>query len=336
MSNATQRKAIEFIKRTACKTGPLNISFYGGEALLEQEIIKMFVGELTAFFGSRVEFDISTNGYLLGKHVVDYVCSHPQIHVSVTVDGCKDIHDRNRRHADGSATFDKIASNLNDFKVRYPKEYDERIKLLVTLGSYSDIAIANKEYDKLKDMCGKRGLKVSRIVQNYDTGNYLIESQSERDAFVVEAMKHKANGITDLYTIVLDELLRCGKKRRTLPVWYTVGSKDKLETELHTCLNNPYCVFISSDGDLFPCEKFGTAGAIGNLDTGFNEEEIKKVAMRYALRRTLLCHSCAAYEYCKLCLKDSKMKFGDQRKFCKDYIENIKTAIKIIENGKIL
>ena len=167
MTEDIRQKTLDFIKRTANTTSQLHISFYGGETLLEFNNVIWFIEKLEQCFGKRVTFDISTNGYLLTRKVVDDICSHPGVGISVSVDGSQEIHNRSRRLANGRPTYEQIRANLMDFKRRYPKEYTKRVRILVTLASYRDLETADKNFEELKSMTGEKNILVSRIVQNY-------------------------------------------------------------------------------------------------------------------------------------------------------------------------
>ena len=118
---------ISFISNEAVKEGEISISFYGGESLLVLDKIKFVVQRLILLFKERISFSISTNGYLLSKPVIDWICSVPRVNLSITIDGDEEMHNLNRVLSDGTPTHRKILSNLQYFHDRYPFEYTERV-----------------------------------------------------------------------------------------------------------------------------------------------------------------------------------------------------------------
>lgn len=86
------------------------ITLFGGEPLLEEnkERIEHIVNE-----GKRYGFKFSaiTNGYDLDKYV-NLLSKDLISEVQITIDGCKEVHDKRRLHANQVSTFDKIMSNV--------------------------------------------------------------------------------------------------------------------------------------------------------------------------------------------------------------------------------
>lgn len=76
----------------------IKIEFQGGEPLLNFELIRSIVPpakERAAGLGKQVEFVITTNLALLTDEVLDF-CREHSIHISTSLDGPADLHNRNR------------------------------------------------------------------------------------------------------------------------------------------------------------------------------------------------------------------------------------------------
>jgi len=91
----------------------LSISFFGGEPLLEYELMKKGVAyalqnkskDMTLSFG------ITTNGVLLDKEKVDFMVKH-NFSMILSVDGDKESHDINRVYKNGKGTYEDILKNI--------------------------------------------------------------------------------------------------------------------------------------------------------------------------------------------------------------------------------
>ena len=99
------------------------ITFYGGEPLIEFDLLKRCVeyAETKAKeLGKQIRFAITTNGTLLDDEVTDYLVAHHFL-IMVSIDGAAASHDRYRVFPDGSGSFDLIDRNVRRFAARYPE-----------------------------------------------------------------------------------------------------------------------------------------------------------------------------------------------------------------------
>lgn len=326
MSEHTINKAIAFVSRHAHPTDGISVSFYGGEALLEFDAICNIITELRTIFGSRLTCDISTNGLLLSEEVIDRLCLLPDTGISVSLDASPEIHDSRRTNPDGSPTYRRIVRNLSRFKEKYPEEYQRRVRLMVTFESIQELELANASYSRFEALAGQKGIHISRVMPNFDKSIYLPDSVESKRRALRDALRKRNLGIRDFHALWLADLERKVTKRFDM-------NDGCGNIRLHSCLNSLYSIFITSDGTLYPCEKFGTDCSIGNLDSGIDRLKIKKLAIRYTLRRQVMCGTCPLVEFCGRCLADMKLNAADMRLMCNDYKNDIINYLEFHEAG---
>jgi His-Xaa-Ser system radical SAM maturase HxsB len=96
MSEETAERALEL---TFSSPSPLiKIEFQGGEPLLNFGLIEKIVNDAKALnlhYGRDLSFVIATNLALLDEHVLEFCRAH-DVHISTSLDGPADIHNRNR------------------------------------------------------------------------------------------------------------------------------------------------------------------------------------------------------------------------------------------------
>ncbi|WP_042433370.1 radical SAM protein [Streptacidiphilus anmyonensis] len=95
----------------------LMLMFHGGEPLLRFAQIRELVdfsNRTAAEVGASVDFTIQTNGLHFSEPVVDFLRTH-RFSVGVSLDGPREIHDRDRVDHGGRGTFDRIAENFRLF-----------------------------------------------------------------------------------------------------------------------------------------------------------------------------------------------------------------------------
>ena len=127
MSFETARKAVTaFINHRPKRAG---IGFYGGEPLLEFDLLKqivLFAEEQAGQFATSVGFSITTNGTLLTDEKIHFLAQH-EFSVLVSLDGDKKSHDRYRifrnqnRPEKRIGSFDTVIKNMTRFVELYPE-----------------------------------------------------------------------------------------------------------------------------------------------------------------------------------------------------------------------
>ncbi len=112
MTLTTAQKAIDILFSNA---GPsVNITFFGGEPLLEFDLIQAIVPYVMANarqLGKEVTWAITTNGTLVTEEILQFFAQY-NIYLLLSLDGGPETHDRYRRTKSGEGTWHKIAALL--------------------------------------------------------------------------------------------------------------------------------------------------------------------------------------------------------------------------------
>jgi uncharacterized protein len=224
------------------KNNSISIGFYGGEALLEFELIKKivkYVREKTLELGMNdiynIKFRISTNGYLLIRQdVLDFLIKN-NFKVDISLDGPKKEHNKFRVTKDLGETWDTIWKNINNIKTNYPKFYSDNVNYLVTLHPWHDTSqidqffLENPEYFKDNN----------------------IRANLVNDQFLSENIKKKWFGRN---TFKSSELII---SRRNERIALKVSMKKISSASKFTgmCFPGQMKLFVSSDGKISVCER---------------------------------------------------------------------------------
>jgi uncharacterized protein len=112
MSFDTARETLDFL---ACASnGSCTITFFGGEPLMEFELIKQLVEYGESRHGQKLKYRMSTNGTLLRRSTIDF-CREHDIFFVLSLDGDQEQHDANRAFAGGGAgSYGTIVGRLDD------------------------------------------------------------------------------------------------------------------------------------------------------------------------------------------------------------------------------
>ena len=90
----------------------VKVVLHGGEPLLAGgDLIEYVVNQVRGSTDARVEFDMQTNGILLDAGYLKLFDSL-DVHISVSLDGDANAHDRHRRRANGQGSHASVVSSL--------------------------------------------------------------------------------------------------------------------------------------------------------------------------------------------------------------------------------
>jgi uncharacterized protein len=101
----------ERIQKNSIKN--LSIVFFGGEPLMNYEIVLKAAQDLHALASSttKVSLSLITNGSLLSSERIDDLHEYFDL-VQITLDGYKSDHDKRRPYKNGNGSFEEIYKNL--------------------------------------------------------------------------------------------------------------------------------------------------------------------------------------------------------------------------------
>jgi uncharacterized protein len=108
MSLDTADKLEKFILKNRKDNDNVRIDFYGGEPLLDVPMIRYIsekMATMTQQNGKLYEFYLVTNGSLLTEKVLDTLIPLGLRGIKITLDGPKDIHDKQRPYVHGKGSF---------------------------------------------------------------------------------------------------------------------------------------------------------------------------------------------------------------------------------------
>lgn len=115
----------EFINKRIVNYQKLDISWFGGEPLMQYEKLLLYntkLRELCVEMNKGFSAALVTNGFLLKPKVFKELLNSGINSFQVTFDGFKEKHDITRKSMTGQSTFDKISNNLR--YIRKMKNYN--------------------------------------------------------------------------------------------------------------------------------------------------------------------------------------------------------------------
>ncbi len=110
MSFDVGRRALDFLIENSGSRRNLEVDFFGGEPLLNFEVVKQLVAYARSVEKEKnknFRFTLTTNGMLIDDDVIEF-CNRECHNVVLSLDGRKEIHDAKRPTPSGGGSYDII------------------------------------------------------------------------------------------------------------------------------------------------------------------------------------------------------------------------------------
>ncbi|MDR0221520.1 MAG: SPASM domain-containing protein [Lachnospiraceae bacterium] len=110
MSLAVGKQALDFLVKASEKRVKLEVDFFGGEPLLNWEVVKELVAygrSLETPYQKKIRFTLTTNGLLLTEEMFGFI-NQEMDNVVLSLDGRQEIHDRMRPKRSGGGSYAEI------------------------------------------------------------------------------------------------------------------------------------------------------------------------------------------------------------------------------------
>lgn len=296
----TVKGSIDFYKSHNIDCADADISFYGGEALLEFDLVKAAVEYARGKFTNKpLHMSISSNGVLLTPYVIAWLSKNPDVTVTVTLNG--PYQDNYRRLRDGGGSLHLIMDQLRFIKQNYPMVWKYQIILICNITSLAELLSIRQFY--LSEV-GKLPILISGIVS--ENGNNAIKKillKRKHDAQWHNVLKRLYLEKNDPFLHVYYQLDLSGIHRREIFAQETNGV-------LGCCFPFLSQLFIAADGQFQICEKVCDGFDLGDLSHGWNMRQIKALYHNTVNFFNYGCRECWGQRLCTVCYKDVLGKTG--------------------------
>lgn len=121
MAAETAIASVEMLLEQSPDEERYSVVFFGGEPLSNRPLIEHMVEYCERRFaevGKQVDFIMTTNATMLTEEIVDYLNRH-RFGLSISMDGPKAIHDKNRITVSGQGTYEVVRRKAEMLLARY-------------------------------------------------------------------------------------------------------------------------------------------------------------------------------------------------------------------------
>ena len=287
MSTEVGKKAIDFIIANSGNRRNLEVDFFGGEPLMNFEVVKEIVEygrEQEKLHGKNFRFTITTNGVLLDDEKQKYINENMH-NVVLSLDGRKEIHDFMCPRAGGQGSYDLIVP-------KFQKLADSRNQTdYYVRGTFTHHNLDfSKDIFHFADDLGFKQVSVEPVVAD-STEDYAIQEE-------------------DLETIYKEY----EKIAEELYIRHKTGEKDFnffhfmvdltggpcVAKRLSGCGSGTEYMAVSPEGDLYPCHQFvgQPEFKLGTVFEGIKNNEIREEFANCNVYTKPDCKKCWAKFYC--------------------------------------
>lgn len=331
MSIDTAKSAIDYTINHSSEMDEICFSFYGGEPLLELELIKKCVAYVkNQMIGRKYKFSITTNGTLLVPDTVKFLVENGFI-LSISLDGPQKDHDANRKFRSGQGSFSTIIKNISYIKENF-FDFWRTIQILITLNPKVNLEEVITFFDE-EEVIPKNLIQFNEVESTNLKNKELIKYQKNyycNRKFLYLKMLMALAGMIDkrscskLFERMLEdkkEFIKGLKKGRRLQSCIHHGGP---------CIPGMKKLFVSVDGKFYPCEKVVENSdeiSIGDIKNGLSTKDMARILNLGELTKKE-CLTCYALQDCKICI--ARIEGKDSKEFISK-----KSKIKVCEETRI-
>ena len=285
MSYEVGKAALDFLIAESGNRRNLEVDFFGGEPLLNFEVVKKLVAygrEQEKLHNKNFRFTLTTNGVLLNDEIMEFA-NREMANVVLSIDGRKEVNDRMRPFRKGAGSYDLIVPKFQKFaESRNQEKYYVR-------GTFT-----HNNLDFLEDVLhladlGFQQISVEPVVAK-PTESYALKEEDlpklfeEYDKLAVEMIKRrKENRGFHFFHFMIDlEGGPCVAKR------------------LSGCGSGTEYLAVTPWGDLYPCHQFvgNEEFLMGNVTEGIKSKELQEEFKHCNVYAKEKCRNCFAKFYC--------------------------------------
>jgi uncharacterized protein len=279
------KRAIDFLVEHSGKRRNLEVDFFGGEPLLNWEVVKRIVAyarEIEKEKGKNFRFTLTTNGVLIDDDVIDF--ANREMHnVVLSLDGRKEIHDTSRRFLDGRGSYDLILP-------KFRKLVDRR----GGKGYYIRGTYTHRNTDFTSDILHMADLGFTELSMEP-----VVSKEGEPYALTSSDLPELGRQ----YEILACEMLKRKKEGRGFTFYHFMLDLDGgpcIYKRVAGCGSGTEYLAVTPAGDLYPCHQFvgDPAFIMGNLWDGVINTEKREEFSGCNVYTRPECRACWARFYC--------------------------------------
>lgn len=285
MSLEVGKRALDFLIENSGTRRNLEVDFFGGEPLMNFQIIKDLVAyarEIEKKHGKNFRFTLTTNGVLIDDDVIEFA-NKEMSNVVLSLDGRKEVHDRFRVDLAGKGSYDKIVPKFQKLvKARGGKNYYMR-------GTFT-----HYNPDFLNDIKQMLDLGFNELSMEP-----VVCAKNDPSALTDEDIEVVLNQYEELTRLMLDRKKR-GKEFTFYHYMLDLTDGPCIYKRISGCGSGTEYMAVTPWGDLYPCHQFvgEEKFKLGDIYNGVSNKEVQEEFASCNVYSHKECRDCWARLYC--------------------------------------
>jgi uncharacterized protein len=261
MSEEVGKKALDFLMAASGSKKNVEVDFFGGEPLMNFEVLKTLVNHGKTLAGERgktIKFTVTSNGVNLNKSIGQFLNEH-EMSVVLSLDGRPEVHDKMRPFPNGKGSHQIVLKNIREFlESRNYKDYYIR-------GTYT---AGNRDFARDVEYFAEQGfdsISLEPVTSDPDLEYSLKPEMLEQVAEQYEVL-----------TRMIIKMRESGKKINFFHFNIALDGGPCLPKRLSGCGAGYNYLAVDPQGGLYPCHQFvGEQDfAMGDVFNGVEKWEI--------------------------------------------------------------
>jgi uncharacterized protein len=278
--------SVEMLLQESGSRPNIHVTFFGGETLLNFPVMRTtveYARRRATELGKQIEFSLTTNATLLNEEIIEFL-SDNRVGVTVSIDGDRELNDRQRVFHSGKGSYDVIVPNIKKLLKRH-RTNSIGARVTLTAG-VSDVT---RIFRHLTEEIGFDAAGFSPATANpdrlYSIGPQKMDNVLDQFASLAweyrdYALQGKQHGFTN--------------------------ASDTIK-ELHTGISKAYAcgagvglLGVGTEGSISLCHRFvdSPVGKMGHVKDGVDHEARRAFLNTHHIGARYDCHTCWARPVC--------------------------------------
>lgn len=302
----------------------VHISFYGGEPLLNMELIKKIIkyAENLPYTGRTFQYGMTTNAMLLDRYM-DFI-QEKDFQLSISLDGEEYGHSY-RIDSHGKNSFQRVIQNITLLQQTYPEYFKEKVNFNSVLHNRNSV---ESIFNFIKNEFNKQP-----TISEINPTDIRPEKRQEFNE-IFQGSLQSLNKSSDIAKTEKEMFIKSPKLKRLMDyIYYFSGNVYRNYSQLCTNQKSHYKIvpgtctpfgkkmFITVKGRILPCERIGHQFSMGKVTeegVSLDFESIVAQHNKYISKFINQCMTCTVSQMCQKCVYQMD-EIKQERGMCPGY-----------------
>lgn len=320
MDFSTAKKAIDHflsLAKEGIKYNPIReptIGFYGGEPLLNFDLIKKCVEYARELYEHEINFTLTTNASVLDSGKSKWLIENG-FSVLISLNGPEDEHDRLRVYKDGKGTFNDVMKNVSIMN-GYNEAFKDMKNVSIMKDGYNivfSLPVFDTKSDlfELENFFNRKDVpsvsKIGEVESSLGSNYYEQFTDKDHHEFSEQLKRAREYYFDNIDPKNHSENMSVFYNLFGLPIHHTLFNGNAITYPqaipfTGSCIPGRK-IFVDVNGNYHMCEKVPETNPIGDVNEGLNFETIGNLINDY-FDHMDKCTECEIRRQCTCCFRD--------------------------------